>query len=377
MTSGIIHRRALSRPAFTLAEVLVTVGVMGLVLGAMGSIVVLASRAAPDRAATGALAETTPSALDRLAAELPFATALVECAGGVLEFRVPDRTGDGAEETIRYQWTGPAGAALQRRMNGSAWERVSGPLDAAAFSPEVLERTTVRAGTPVLAAERLLASASPTLVTSTSTDGEEVVRQFVPITAAPGALAWMPTRLKLRLASDKASSSAGGLHLGPLGTQLTGSGSNDNASIEVRSAESPPTGAGVIIGGVNIRVATLTKATPGPWVDLPLPGTSYLGPTQGIAIRAYMSDGGGKLFVGYGAVVLAPGRLDTANKPSGPWANVAGQSMAYEVYGRELMPTTVSETTKLLRSVRVSLTPAKAASASHATLALRNEVPAP
>jgi hypothetical protein len=41
-----------------------------------------------------------------MAAELQYATAINQRSATLIEFTVPDRSGDGVPETIRYEWSG-------------------------------------------------------------------------------------------------------------------------------------------------------------------------------------------------------------------------------------------------------------------------------
>ncbi|GAB5407270.1 MAG: hypothetical protein Aurels2KO_55010 [Aureliella sp.] len=59
-------------------------------------------------------------AVDEILTDMQFATSFTERTTTSVEFRVPDRDGDGSKETIRYAWSGTAGDPLTKAYNGSA-----------------------------------------------------------------------------------------------------------------------------------------------------------------------------------------------------------------------------------------------------------------
>ncbi len=112
------------RRAFTILDVIVGLVVATVVGGAIGGILILVSRAMPQTAAA-----TTPTTVssarlaDEIASELRYATSFTEMTPTSVTFTVPDRDGDGAEETIRFSWTGIVGQPVTRMYNnGSAVE---------------------------------------------------------------------------------------------------------------------------------------------------------------------------------------------------------------------------------------------------------------
>jgi prepilin-type N-terminal cleavage/methylation domain-containing protein len=108
------------RPGFTLIELLLSLGITALVMTALGSAVVLASRAIPTSSAVvpGALAAAL--AAEEMSHDLRFATRIVEAEPTRIAFYVPDRTGSGRPEEIVYQWGGPGEPLLRTINSGNA-----------------------------------------------------------------------------------------------------------------------------------------------------------------------------------------------------------------------------------------------------------------
>lgn len=107
------------RPGLTLAEMVAALTTMSLLLGAMTSAVVVASRALPNPNDPAEKTAAAAEALDQITADLSTAITIKQATPTVLEFTVPDRGhGPAGPETIRYSWSGTPGAPVSRQYNG-------------------------------------------------------------------------------------------------------------------------------------------------------------------------------------------------------------------------------------------------------------------
>ncbi|MDH3583121.1 MAG: prepilin-type N-terminal cleavage/methylation domain-containing protein, partial [Phycisphaerae bacterium] len=119
------------RSGFSMVELMTALVVMTILLGAITSILLLASRAAGQVDAPTARATKAAEAIGALSADLNLALVFVYTGTQAVEFTVPDRDGDGEAELIRYEWSdaggnlGIAGAPLKRQINGGAWAVVA------------------------------------------------------------------------------------------------------------------------------------------------------------------------------------------------------------------------------------------------------------
>src|SRR4051794_4018386 len=104
--------------AFTLIELVISLAIMAIIATALGSTIVLASRALDQDAGPAAAAVAARRATDRMLADLAAAISFSERTATSVTFTVPDRDGDGVPETIRYAWSGSGGDALTREYNG-------------------------------------------------------------------------------------------------------------------------------------------------------------------------------------------------------------------------------------------------------------------
>jgi type II secretory pathway pseudopilin PulG len=198
--SGSTHRRG----GFTLAELVVSLGVMTILLGAMGSALFIATQALPDGNSTLEAVARGGSALDQIASELHTAVGVSSATSTAIEFSVPDRDGGGTPETIRYAWSGTPGDALTRQYNGG---------DASDFVPNVHDfelayrfvTTSEERTVDTESSEGLLSHhyAEWNLYDVTVMPGQEPGQFFHP-TFPEEATAWSVTRFKI-MASQSGS----------------------------------------------------------------------------------------------------------------------------------------------------------------------------
>jgi len=104
----------------TLIELVVSVAITSILTVALGSTILIASRALPDGQGPADAVVRAAAVADQLAREIEYAVSINSRSANMVEFTVADRNGDEAPETIRYEWSGAAGDPLTRRYNGQA-----------------------------------------------------------------------------------------------------------------------------------------------------------------------------------------------------------------------------------------------------------------
>ena len=121
--------------AFTLAELVVAMAVLSMLVGVAVSAIVISTRSIPDGKSIVNRRMDAMSALEKIAEELFYATAINSTgivSGEVrsISLDVDDR-GHGASgnETIRYAWSGTSGDPLIRQYNGGTEHTVLEHLD--------------------------------------------------------------------------------------------------------------------------------------------------------------------------------------------------------------------------------------------------------
>lgn len=127
------------RRALTLMELVLSASVTSMLLLGMMSAMLVASHALPD---SGSAADhiqnvrDASEALNQVAADLRFSTAITPVFGA-LAITVPDRNhGAAGPETIAYAWSGKAGDPLLRSYNGGSTYELLEDLRAALFTIE-------------------------------------------------------------------------------------------------------------------------------------------------------------------------------------------------------------------------------------------------
>jgi len=190
-----MKRRTL-QAAFTLIEMVVSLSIISVVFLAMGSVMVLASKAVPDPAAPTNLALDAADLLRQATDELRTAIELKTAEATVLEFVVPDRDADGNGEQIKYEWSGVPGEPLKRQYNGGNAAQV---LPQAYEFDLTYDAISVQ-GPPVIteSSEVELSShvASLNLLNDYPVKDKNWIGQyFVPTGLPPDAVGWSVTRV--------------------------------------------------------------------------------------------------------------------------------------------------------------------------------------
>jgi prepilin-type N-terminal cleavage/methylation domain-containing protein len=108
------------RPGFTLVEVVLSLAVSSLIMLGVVSTMLVAQHGLAASAAMSDSASQTDRAIQMITLDVSLATAITERTDKAITLVVPDRTGDGQPETIRYAWSGTAGDPLTRQYNGGA-----------------------------------------------------------------------------------------------------------------------------------------------------------------------------------------------------------------------------------------------------------------
>lgn len=183
------------RRGFTLLELTLSLALASVLMMAIGSAVVLASRAVPNGRGGPERAVAAAQELDALLSDLQYAARVESRSPTSIEVLVADRNGDGADERIRYAWSGTAGSPLTRSVNGGAPGAVVD--DVSRFQLAYTTRSYKLPPTEVQSAERLFFSHNSLLSLSIfSIDANKWPAQFFAPSLPSEALNWRLTRVK-------------------------------------------------------------------------------------------------------------------------------------------------------------------------------------
>lgn len=113
------------RRGFTLIEMIVSLAIVSVIGAALASVLHVAARAIPSESSVPELEASARAASVEIAGDLVLAQSIRVIDTNAVEFTVPDQTGDGTSETIRWDWGGTKGDPLVRTYNGVASSRIT------------------------------------------------------------------------------------------------------------------------------------------------------------------------------------------------------------------------------------------------------------
>ncbi|HEX8911646.1 MAG TPA: prepilin-type N-terminal cleavage/methylation domain-containing protein [Humisphaera sp.] len=269
------HARRRPRRALTLVELSMSLAVLGVILAATASVVVVAARAlAAQSSNPGALAASARSATDQIVDDLAVATAITEQTATAVTMTVPDRNGDGAAETVRYAWSGVAGDPVTRSYNGGTAVAIA--TDVRAFNLSYLTKT---AGPPaaVESSEMLLAAhygGVGSNIKASSLTTTAWPAEYFKIGFPAGTTSWKVTRCRVLLQKNRSNSTG-------------------TVNVELRYADAAGKPTGAALGSIAVDIVPISTTSSGTWVDLTFPtAVSGLDPTKGAALVVTYAGGG-------------------------------------------------------------------------------------
>jgi prepilin-type N-terminal cleavage/methylation domain-containing protein len=196
-------RSSSGRGGFTLVELVVGIAMFALLALALQSTILLATRAIPNSKGLNASTLAGASAIDRMNAEVCHALTVTELTPTAVTFTVADRNSDGADETIRYAWSGVSGASLTRQYNGGT--AVSVLDDVRSFSLSYDKRSVKQPTTYTEQPEQLLFSGSGLLGSSYVITSSSWVGEGFTVNWPSNAVRWRVTRVRFEATKDSGS----------------------------------------------------------------------------------------------------------------------------------------------------------------------------
>ncbi|MFM9996532.1 MAG: hypothetical protein ACKVU4_12125 [Phycisphaerales bacterium] len=371
-------RCAASRTGLSLVEVLCGLAVSSVLVGGIGSALVLSGQAIPSRTSSAPLhVVSSARTVDGVAAELRYAIDVIELGVHAVTFRVHDRDGDGEPETIRYAWSGTPGDPLTRAVNLSDAESIVPEVDDLAFTYQRrTETATTETSVTTTSPEALLASftgwtgitpvQSQLQVTATTWLVELASLNIASMPADAKNLTITQVRMKLKKPSSGGADVTVGVHL------PDAAGSNVPQSTPV---------------GTPATVPLAAMTTSFAWVSASPIGAVFATPVTEIIIVLKGTSTGGSGFGQYANTTSAPADANVMR-----WTTTSGSSWLpsgsqqandayFEVYGTyEVLQTqSVSSQKHHLVEVGVELAATESAPRVRTTAHILNEprVPAP
>jgi hypothetical protein len=256
----------ISRRAFTLAEVTLSIAITSILLLGMGGALSLAVRAVDTGDDAPARAAAASESLASLNAELAVATQISSFDAHTITLVVPDRNADGNPERIDYTWD-KVGDPMLRSFNGST------PVT---FIPSVQSCTPLLTQRPaaqrVESSEQVLATfaaSSSSGRTHISIDTNDFAAQYVRPVLPSGAVSWKITKVAILFSQSSGNSKVFRVSITPATSALRPDFSTILASLSLTS--------GAISSGMQMTTSAI-----GP-VDSLVPGKGICIVVDGIS----------------------------------------------------------------------------------------------
>ena len=301
------------RKGLTLVELIVSIAITSILMFAIISSILIATRAFPDADNPANNVLNASAAATQLASELRYAVSILSWSSSMIEFSVADRNSDDAPETIRYEWSGTRGDSLTRTYNSGTTMSVLGEVEEFDLSYDV---RTVSEEVPNTSesAETLLASYDSAVELSDYhvEAGKWWAEYFMP--ALPGnAVSWKVTRVQFRA---------------KVGGPVNG---------ECRVQLQLPT-LGNMPSSIVLEEKTLPEST---LLDTYLvqefafSNISGLSPQQGLClVLKWVSDADACIVLGQkNNVVSSDSAFYTSSDSSASWSVKSGESLLFSIYG--------------------------------------------
>jgi hypothetical protein len=347
----------------SLVETMMSITILAIVLGAMTSAVVVASRALPGRNDRIEAVTQGARVADRILADLAYARSITLTGTTTLTGVVPDRDADTKDETIVYEWSGAKGGTLTRTYNSEEPAIVA--TGVWSFAPSCLSRTATIPTTVLQESDEQLLHYQPVGnvapppglmnpysgnpgtkdVTSTRWPAQHVH----PILPA-GATAWSVKRVLL-------CARISGISLGV-------------SQVEIRRSSAFPGGpVSSVIQDRALSEGDLTSTFT--WRTLSFSAVNNLSPSTGVWIvvrpgllsakptLAYQSSDNADIYAAY---------AESSNSGS-TWAQSQDAALAHALYGTYTIPvaSTTTETRATSLSIRLNLSADSGAAIETAT----------
>ena len=347
--------RSAARRGFTLVELIISTAIMSLLFVGLASAIVLAGKAMPDRTSLGQTLATTAQVADQIAAELRTALWIREHTATSVAFTVPDRTGDGLPERIRYAWSGTADTPLTRQYNGGNVVNVVEKVHYFNLDYMLDSQSETIPGAPVESAETILQSNTTRYYARDWTvKNKEWCGQHINPSLSESVVSWRITRVQFRA---KYSGSQNGILAIQIRPVVDGGSSPETTVLEEVGLNESALGSGY--DWKEITFNTLRTLTP---------GKKYC-----LVIACQKND----TELGYVEYDYWSGNwLVTTTNGGSSWSYSSSNGMYHYIYGTYSTPgSPLTVTRHYCRGARVTLQPTSEQASRVATATQTSNVP--
>ena len=310
-----------ARRAFSLAEMALSMVIIAVICGATLSVTTIITRSASASADSAPAGQTFAArdALDQITRELKTATAVSEQTATAITFTVPDRTGDGVPETIRYSCTA-SGQPLTRQYNGGLAATIIPSMQSFSLAYVNNTVTVPMPPTTVVSAEQLLCSYEVTPNASWGLTTSHWEGAYFNPSLATGALSWSITKVGVFV-------------------KRTTSSTTGSITLQIQAADGAKKPTGAALNSISVNVTTIP--TTNTWVEQPLILTG-LTPGSGMTLVVTSTAASANANIagktGISPSVTATSSVYTNNSGNAWTVNAGTAQMEFRVYGTVTTP---------------------------------------
>ena len=301
------------RCGFSLVELVTSLAIISILMVAMGSAIVIATRGLPDPTSPFAVKVVAAQMAAQLANELTYAITVTEATPTAITFTVADRDSDLVDETIRYAWSGVAGDPLTREYNSGTAINVVEDVQTLAFTYSLRTETGDPPPPTVEGPEIVLSS----FVGSASTSGEGIKDlqwpgQYFNPSLPEDAISWRVTRVMVK--AEKAASAGG------------------QALVQLRTADDDTPTTTVLEQQVMYETSLSAKRT---WQEFSFSSVDSRPPGEGLCLvlAIGVNPTAGRVESASGG----PGYIETADAGAS-WTYDSARSLSHFIYGHVTTP---------------------------------------
>lgn len=316
--------------ALSLVEMVLSLVILSIVMLGAQSAMIIAARAAPTARSVSEITSQSAGVIDQLTADLQYAKTFTTMSATTVAFTVPDRTGDGQPETIRYEWAGTAGSALTRQFNTNAPVVLAPAVHTFNLIYEKRSRTGTAGNNE--GSETILASydSSSSLKSAAVTSSNWRGQHFAP-SLPPDAISWRVTRVYFK-------------------ARIKGSNQGETR-VQIRPAVGGKPSS-VVLGETMMFENTLTSSFA--WKEIAISQNVQLSPSITACLVLQWENDSDACEVQYRGNLLFGEPVYCFLTGSGTSWNTSNDVMLYYIVGRVTTPA-VGLTTYNLTAVRCSL----------------------
>ncbi len=302
------------RSAYTLIELVLALATSTVILGAMTSAMILATKAVPDAKSSLTAAVDGAFTLDQMTTDLYTANTLITHTAQSVEFQVADRNNDGCPETISYTWSGKEGDPLRRKYNDALPQVALADVREfdITYDATLLDQSFTSAATEsdetLLSSNEGPKSRGNSVVTSAAWIG-----QFFRPNLPANTKNWKITRVDLLLRVD---------------------GNNDGiVRVELRNPDASSLPTGTLIADASVLERELSTGYL--WHTVNFASTPSLSPSNGVALVVKWLYDSAAVDVQYQLSRTTNGddALLTTSNGGKNWSAAPAQGLLYRVYG--------------------------------------------